>query len=190
MLKQLKKLIRWARVTKSGSDDGDFPVQQIEYQLGKVGNCFILMPYGMHANASEDSLVAMFSMNGDSANRAGMPTNPQSRPKMAADEICLYHPKTQSIIHLRSISGDLDIDVVKGENGNININAVKCNITASDSININAPDTNITGNLTVTGDTTLSATVTSNGKDISDTHTHIGSLTAGTGAQSTTGVPN
>ena len=45
------------------------------------------------------------------------------------------------------------------------------------------------GNLTVAGDTALGATVTSNGKDISDTHTHTGSLTAPVGLQSPTGAP-
>lgn len=47
----------------------------------------------------------------------------------------------------------------------------------------------ITGDLTVTGASTLSATVTSNGKDISDTHTHAGSPSAPTGPQTNTGVP-
>ena len=46
----------------------------------------------------------------------------------------------------------------------------------------------ITGDLEVSGSTTLSATVTSNGKDISDTHKHIGSPTAATGPVSNTGA--
>lgn len=47
----------------------------------------------------------------------------------------------------------------------------------------------ITGNLEVSGSTTLSSTVTSNGKDISDTHTHVGSATAPSGPVAPTGAP-
>jgi len=170
MMNRLKKLIRWARISKGGSDDKQFPVQQVEY-MGKVGDCMMIFPYGMHGNASEDSLVLMMTPNADSANRAGIPGTPHERPKMAINEFCLYHPKTQSIIHFRN-NGDIDIDTSKNKSGNLNVNTTQANITASNSVNITAPDTNINGNLTVTGDTSLSATVTSNGKDISDTHTH------------------
>lgn len=44
------------------------------------------------------------------------------------------------------------------------------------------------GDLQVDGATTLSATVTSNGKDLSDTHTHNGSATAPSGPVSDTGT--
>lgn len=56
-------------------------------------------------------------------------------------------------------------------------------------------DINLTGNLDITGNldvsaaTTLSSTVTSNGKDISDTHTHTGSATAPSGPVAPTGTP-
>ena len=200
MINRLKKMIRWARVTLAGSDDKQFPTQQVEY-LEKPGDCFMVFPYGMHGNATPDSLVMMFSVYGDAAQRAGIPTTPQERPQMAAGEFCLYHPKTQSIIHFRSESGDIDIDVVKNKAGNININTTKANVTASDSVNVTAPNTNITGdvnitgdtvmtgNATVTGSTTLSSTVTSNGKDIGDGHSHSGSPTAPTGPVSNTGTP-
>lgn len=52
------------------------------------------------------------------------------------------------------------------------------NLTAPQKINISTPlaefttDVNIGGNLEVIGETTLGSTVTSNGKDISDTHKH------------------
>ncbi len=47
----------------------------------------------------------------------------------------------------------------------------------------------VIGDFEVTGATTLSGTVTSNGKDISDTHTHVGSPTAPSGPVSNTGAP-
>lgn len=144
-----KKMIRWARVTLGGSDDKPFPVQQVEF-MGKTGDCVMVFPFGMHANADVDSLVLMFSAQGDSANRAGIPFMPQGRPEMAEGEVCLYHPGSGSIIHLKS-NGDIDL--------------------TAPSVNING-DANITGDLTVTGATALSDTVTSNGVNISDTHSH------------------
>lgn len=66
-------------------------------------------------------------------------------------------------------------------------------LKADTKITLESPDVECTsnlkvsGNLEVTGDSTLSDTVTSNGKDISDTHNHIGSPTAPTGAISDTG---
>lgn len=185
MINRIKNLIRWARITRFGADDKQFPVQQVTY-LGKVGDCMMIFPYGMHGNASEDSLVAMFEMGADSANRAGIPGTPQDRPKMAGNEFCLYHPKTQSIIHFRN-NGDIDIDTVNNNQGSININTVQANIAASDSVNITAPETNITGNLTVTGDTSLGATVTSNGKNISNTHSHPQGNDGGGDSQVNTG---
>lgn len=187
MIGALKKLIRWANVTAGGADDKQFPIQQISY-MGKTADCVMVFPYGMHGNASEDSIVLMFGVNGDSANRAGIPGTPQERPKMAANEFCMYHPKTQSIIHFKN-NGDIDIDTVKNQSGNININTTQANVTASDSVTIDTPETTITGNLTVQGDTSLTDTVTSNGVDISDTHTHSGSPSAPSGAVSNTGVP-
>lgn len=180
--------MRWARVTAPGADADQFPVQQIEY-LGKVANSFIVFPYGMHANVGADALALLFAVQGASGNKAAIAGSPQKRPKnLAAGEVVFYHPNTGSLIHFRT-NGDLDIDTVKESPGNVNINVVQANITASDSVNITAPDTNITGDLDVSGDTTLGANVSSNGKDISDTHTHGGSPTAPDGAVSDTGAP-
>ena len=75
------------------------------------------------------------------------------------------------------------------------------NLKSTTSVTIDTPETIITGNVTINGntqidgnlevdlDTILSATVTSNGKDISDTHTHDGSPTAPSGVKSNTGSP-
>lgn len=172
MLNRIKKLIRLARISGSGKDDKQLPMQQVEY-MGKVGNGVMLFPYGMHGNIPVDTLALMVTPNADSASRVGVAVAPEDRPTMAADEFCLYHPKTQSIIHFRSENGNLDIDVVKEEAGNVNINTTQANITASDSVNITAPDTIINGDFTVNGDTALGANVTSNGADISNTHGHV-----------------
>lgn len=63
-------------------------------------------------------------------------------------------------------------------------------IKANGDIELN-PTTKVlvNGDFEVTGAATLGDTVTSNGKDISDTHTHDGSATAPVGPISPTGVP-
>lgn len=69
------------------------------------------------------------------------------------------------------------------------------NLKANTKVTVDAPDSEFTGNVKVLGDlevigsTALSGTVTSNGKDISDTHTHTGSPTAPSGPVSNTGAP-
>jgi len=174
LINRLKQLIRWASVGKGGDDNKQFPVQQAKY-LGKVGDCFMIFPYGMHGNAVPETLIAMFAVGANAENRAGIPCTGQDRPQMAEGELCLYHPPSQSIIHFRA-SGDIDIDTVKNESGNININTTEANITGN---------VNITGDLTVTGDTALGTVVTSSGTNISGTHVHPG-VTTGAGS---TGTP-
>ena len=157
MISRLKNLLRWAKVTMAGDDTGQFPVQQVTY-LGKVGDCLMVFPYGLHANLTDDSLVVMFAMHGQEENRAGIGYTPQTRPQLAEGEVALYHPNTGSMVKMQA-SGDILID---------------------------APNVRFTGNVEIEGATTLSATVTSNGKDISDTHTHGGVQSGG----SSTGVPD
>lgn len=85
-------------------------------------------------------------------------------------------------------SDDSKVEITLLDNGTISIKA-------ETKVIVDCPDAEFTGNikilgnLEVIGDSTLSSTVTSNGKDISDTHTHIGSVTAPTGPQVNTGAP-
>jgi phage baseplate assembly protein gpV len=65
----------------------------------------------------------------------------------------------------------------------INVETQGAAIVKATSVTLDTPETNLTGNLTVTGATTLAA-ITSNGKDISSTHRHANSGGPGTG-----GVP-
>jgi phage gp45-like len=189
----LSKLVRWARVTKSGADDGQFATQTMEY-LGKVADGLMVFPYGMHGNVPEDALALMFSIQGSPDNRAAIGWTPKDRPTLKGGEVALYHPPTDAFLIWRE-SGDLDIETGSGGTANVNINCKQANITASESVTVDSPLAVFTGNveidqnLTVTGDSILSSTVTSNGKDISDTHNHGGSPTAPAGPVSNTGVP-
>lgn len=198
----LRNLIRWARITKAGTDKEQFATQQMEY-LGKVADGLIVFPYGIHGNVPPDALALMLAVQGSADNRAAIAWTPKDRPELKAGEVAFYHPPTDAFIIWKE-NGDLDIETGNGGTANININCKNVNLTASDNVNIeckqtnitasesvtlDTPETTITGNLTVQGNTSLSATVTSNGKDISDTHTHNGSPTAPSGPVSNTGTP-
>lgn len=188
----LNNIIRWAKITKASDDTQQFATQQMEY-LGKVADGIIVFPYGVHANVPPGALALMFSVQGNAENRAAIAWTPKNRPQLKEGECAFYHPPTKAFIIWRE-NGDLDIETGEGGKGNVNVTCKQANVTASESITLDAPEATITGNLTVdqnlnvTGATALSATVTSNGKDISDTHTHDGSPTAPTGPLSPTGV--
>lgn len=156
----IKRLIRWCRVSRDDDDSGSFPIQQVSY-LGKVGDAFVLFPYGFHANVPTGELALLLNLQGNPEARVALPTSPLKRVKVAAGEVVVFHPPSGSKIHFK----------------------------ADGTIEMTASNVKVIGDLEVTGSTVLSATVTSNGKDISDTHTHVGSPTAPDGPVSNTGVP-
>lgn len=167
----LRNILRWMRTTKSGADDKQFAVQQVEY-LGKVGDGAMLFPYGYHGNLPPDFLVLGVSVQDNPDNRVAIGCLPKKRPKLKEGEVAFYHPPTDAFIIWRE-SGDLDIETGSGGGANINIKATTVNITA---------DVNITGNTEFTG------TVMANGKPIDETHSHTGSPTSPVGPISPTGV--
>ena len=160
----IRNLLRWVRVIKPGVDDPTkFHVQQIEYMGKPAESAVMIFPYGVHANLPENAFGIMFSIQGNPDNRGVIAWTPKIRPQLAGGEVTFYHPPTGAFLTWRS-NGDLDIETGNTGTGNINI-------TAS-NVTINATLTTINGDLTVTGDTALSETVTSNGVNISDTHIH------------------
>lgn len=194
-------LIKRSVVTKGGDDTTQFPVQQIKYN-GKVADSEMLFPYGMHANVKADiSLGVTWTIEGQEDYRVTMAYTPAERPRIDEGEVVFYHPVQLTKTHYRN-NGDLDITVT-GDNGSLNLTIKKdlnitvngdANITVVGTTTVTTPTTNWTGDINLTGDldvsgsTTLSATVTSNGKDISDTHTHVGSASAPSGPQVNTGA--
>lgn len=151
----LRNLLKLCRFTKPGADDKQFPIQQVEY-LGKAVDVAVVFPFGMHANIPEDFLGVLMQLSGQEQNRVVLPISPKQRQKgLSSGDVIYYSPVTGESI-LFSASGGITIS---GD------------VTYADNVTIN-------GNLTVLGDTTLGANVTSNGKDISDTHVHSG-VTAG-----------
>lgn len=135
-------MIRWARITKAGSDAEQFATQQMEY-LGKVADGIIVFPYGIHANVPADSLALMFAVQDNPDNRAAIAWTPKKRPKLAAGEVAFYHPPTDAFIIWRK-TGDLDIET--GNNGTASIN-IKCKditVDASGDANINCANSAVT----------------------------------------------
>ena len=167
-----RNVIRWSKITKSSPDDQQFPSQQMEY-LGKVADGAMVFPYGYHGNIPADVLALMVSVQGNPDNRAAIGVIPKDRPKLADGEVAFYHPPTDAFIIWRA-SGELDIET--GSNG-------------TKDINIKTSKLKITGNLEVTGTTTLGTTVTSNGVNIGETHVHTQANDSGGNTEANTGVP-
>lgn len=149
----------WGRIT--GKDkQKQYPDQQA-VSLGRVGDNIILFPYGLYADLPAETLLKTLAPGVAISVTVERPSDTEQ------GEPVFFHPVTGSRIIMRN-NGDVEIiaDKVKFSGG-----------------------VEIGGNLTVDGDTALGATVTSNGKDISDTHTHTGSPTAATGPVTPTGTP-
>jgi len=180
-MSMIRNLLKWARVVKPGIDDPDkFHIQQIEY-MGKAADALMIFPYGLHGNVPEDALGLVFSIQGNPDNRGIIAWTPKDRPKLAGGEVAFYHPPTDAFIIWRS-NGDLDIETGSGGTGKITIDA--------SDITINSPLVTINGDLTVTGDTTLSDVVTSDGTDISNTHIHSQDADSDGDTETDTGAPH
>lgn len=171
----LRNMIRLARITKAGTDTGQFHTQQLEY-LGKTANTLMVFPYGLHSNCTPDSSALMFSSQDNPEAKAAIAWTPKNRPQMASGEVTLYHPETNSIISWRKggnleITTEADIDATCA-NATIDCDNLTANVGSSvtldagSSVDITAPTMTLNGNLVVNG------TMTNNGKDVGDTHGH------------------
>lgn len=168
----IQTLMRWARITKAGSDDGQFALQQLTY-LGKTADSLIVFPYGLHGNVPVDALALMFSVQGNPDNRAAIAWTPKDRPKLAEGEVAFYHPPTDAFIIHRA-SGELDIETGVGGTKAINIKCSDLNATC-DNINATCDNMNVTATTKVdivSPLTEFTGTVKANGKVIDDTHGH------------------
>lgn len=136
---------KWGRVTRKGSEEGVYPIQQATY-LGRVSDVVTLFPYGMHANLPVDQLGLLIDEEG----RIFMGTSAVGRIAVEEGEVVFYHPQTKSKTHYKA-NGDIDIDTVNADvdeanHGNVNITTKNVNITNSEKITV-----------TSTGDVDLSA---------------------------------
>lgn len=194
----LRNLLRWARITRAGSDAEQFAVQQTEY-LGKVADTLIVFPYGVHGNAPPDALALMMAIQGNPDNRAAIAWTPKIRPKLAEGEVAFYHPPTGGLVVWRA-SGDLEIttkadvlidcaNLTATASAGVTVNAVTATVNAIGSVTVTAPVVTINGNVTINGGLSVSGTMTNAGKDVGATHGHIqGNDSGGSVEQPISGV--
>lgn len=153
------KLIRWAKVSKAGTDAGRYPVQQVVY-LGKAADAVMLFPYGMHANVDPESIGPLLIMGGNMENRAMLPTSMTARSQLAEGDVEIYSPVGGGRVTIRA-NGSIEVDAGTG------------------SVSITAGTVEITGDVTVTGTLEVTGTITNNGTDIGENHVHSGVTSGG-----------
>lgn len=193
--------IQSAAVSSPGKDDESFPICQIT-TYGIASRAVPIYPYGMHAVAPKGSYFLSFAVNGQQENKVGIPYNPALRQKELEEGEAIFGNQVTKSSTFYDEDGNIVINCEKDQKVTIKGDAIvsiegnstvtiggTSDITVTGQTTLTTTKLTIDGDLTVTGDTTLSSTVTSNGKDISNTHTHVGSPTAPTGAVSPTGAP-
>lgn len=190
MLQKLRNLLRLGVVSSSGDDRKTLPSQLVDYH-GKEGDAVPWYPYGLHGVAEEGSYVLIIGLNGNSEERICIPTSMLKRPMGDPGEVFLFHPPTGTQIKLDA-SGNVVVTAV----GEVQVNSptlvkitapdveIVGNLDVSGDVGIGG-DTQMTGDLEVIGATTLGTTVTSNAKDISDSHQHNTTSGLGDGKTST-----
>lgn len=181
----------WGRIT--GTDKRKkYPDQQAVF-LGRVGDYTIASPYGLYADLPADTLLLEVKPG------VAIPVTVKRPGDTEQAEPTFFHPITNTRIIARN-NGDLDIITDDNTAGDVNITCVNANVTASADVSITAGgNANVTaanmtatisgstiidsptsqftghvginGNLTVGGASALAA-VTSNGKNVGDTHIH------------------
>lgn len=139
----LRKVVRFAEITKAAVSGLQFAVQQVRYR-GKSGDSAMIFPYGLHANVPPGTLGLMFTLAGSNDNRATIPTSIKVRPELQPGEVALHHPSTESLIVWRQ-GGKLEVTAV----GDVTINAPNA------TLNVGA--LNVTGTMTVDGFAQLKA---------------------------------
>jgi len=114
----------WGRIT--GADKRkQYPVQQGS-TLSRVGDLSIVYPFGFYADAPQDQLYIHI------ADGVVMPVTVLRPDDSEQGEPVFFHPETNTRIIARN-NGDLDI--LKGDGGDVNI--------VADTVNIDASTTNI-----------------------------------------------
>lgn len=186
-----------AAVTLSGDDEGVFPACQIA-AYGQAAEAIVIWPYGTHGSLPVNSYVISFSINGQQENKAVIGYRPDLRPKnkkpgefevgnFLVGSTVFFDEQGNIIVNCEgdeivTIKGKCTVNIVGDAKMTI---GGKADIDVTGDTILTTPKLKVIGDFEVTGDTTLGEVVTSNGKDISDTHKHS-DVTSGT---SDTGVP-
>lgn len=146
MLGSFRNLIKLCRFSKNESDNGNAPLQQVEY-LGKAVDAIVVMPYGSHANIPEDFMAVLLQLSTQEQNRVVLPLSLVERPHpIESGEVVYYHPITGSKIHFKN-NGDIDITT----EANVNVNCDNANVTCLTKATVTAPNIDLTGDVNITG---------------------------------------
>lgn len=133
-LNKIKDTIRRAVVTRAGDDSGAYHICQITYNK-KTVPAEVINPYGLYTNPPNGLQTMMFTVCGDSENRAIIAYSQGDRFKdLKEGEVLLGHTGTQSFIKFDN-DGNVEID-----------SKAKVKVTAASEVEI-----------TVTGDVKVNA---------------------------------
>lgn len=173
ILNKIKNLIKFAIVTLSGNDSGDYNQSQVSY-FGKTKQTFILFPYGLDAKLPKDSLVMLFNIMGQEENTAGIGTKPDIRFKnLQEGEVVVGNPVKQTKVYFKSdgtieITGDTNVIINNGTKGVARLDDTTISNSSTDSTYWNWP---------------------AGLKTYIDTHVHTG-VTSGVGTSGTPLTPS
>jgi len=169
--------LKMGLVTLNTDDTENFPQAQMTY-LGKTANVPLVQPYGLTSRPPEgkETLVAIFQVQGQEQNRLGIPFTPRLRKRgLKPGEVVLENMLAKTYMYMKE-NGDLEIVIAKDlieTVKNITITGVDAVINLN-NLTINATQITINSKLTVNGDTDFHGKLSSNNKNISNTHTHVG----------------
>lgn len=189
IIRNLKAMLKLARIVASSDDDKNFPIQQIEY-LGKNCDGTMWFPYGMHANLPPDVLTIVLTLNGNSEERYILPSSPKERLEsplpspLLEGELLLFNPVTKAFVFFKQ-DGSMIIntpkDLIATVAGDADIIAVNIKLTGVTDINGTIID--LTGKITGGADI-----ISSTGKSLS-LHTHAQGADSGGDTEVETNVP-
>jgi len=183
--------IKLAKVTLNTDDTEQFPQMQTTY-MGKVCNVALLQPYGLTSRPPSDALCVVLNQQGQEGNRMAMAFSPKQRSTgLLAGETKVENMVSGVKMYLTN-DGDLVIDaprdmvstiirdlITAAKTATVNVQET-ADITVLQKITINAAELElniplITINgavMNVTAATAFTGALTSNGYNISNTHTH------------------
>lgn len=144
-------MFSWGRVT--GKDKRLKHSNQQASFLGRLGNYTIAFPYGLYADLPTDTLLK------EIAPGVAIPVTVERPDDTEQGEPVFFHPATNTRIIARN-NGDLDISTTD-TGGNVNIETVSANITASTSVVVDSPNTTFTGDVQINGKLDVDGDITS-----------------------------
>lgn len=191
--------VKLGKVTQNTDDSEQFPQMQTTY-MGKVCDVTLIQPYGLTSRPPDNALCVVLNQQAQEGTRLAVAFSPNLRESgLLAGETCLQNMVSGVKMKLTN-DGDLLLDVPRdmvsavirdvvasAKTVTVNVDETM-DITAGTKITINAPELELNiplitingATMNVIANTAFTGTLTSNGKNISDTHTH-GGVTPGSG---------